>query len=172
MKAIACFIFVVIAAVANAANSDIEEEQERIRMAIYRKFASESSEMASRLEAFIAQLVKDDAGYEHTPARRYAKHDLDRDGKDDIFLVTTFEPFTGGNYHESHFFAILTSKPKEVQHFVVGGRGKRVADDFIDSPEPFSLQFKVWAKTDAQCCPSLKSREQICIEKGRIVLKP
>jgi hypothetical protein len=67
---------------------------------------------------------------------------------------------------------VLSSRPQEVQHFVIGGRGWRDADRFEESGTALFLHFRVWAKNDAQCCPSLTTTEEILFEKGRVVLKP
>ncbi len=173
VKHAATFFVILSAALSSAADSRVEVEQEQARQANYRKYAAGISALTSRLESFIAEeFVKKKGASEFPPARRYAMRDLDGDNKDDLFLTTTIEPLTGGNYHESRLLAVLTSRPNEVQHILIGGRGWRDADRFHDSGQALLLHFKVWASTDSQCCPSLASTEQVYIEKGRVLLKP
>ena len=158
-----------------AADPQSEVEHERAREANYRAFASAISALTTRLESFIVDdVVKKTGASEFPPARRYALHDIDGDKKGDLFLITTFEPLAGGNNHESHLFAVLTSRPNEVQHLVVGGRGSRGADRFVHSHNSLHLflRFQVWAQTDAECCPSLSTTEEICLQQGNIVLRP
>lgn len=139
----------------------------------YRNYAREISALTTRIESFIAQDVIPKGKFiEYPPARRYAMWDLDGDTKSDLVVSTTFEFTNGGNYHESHLFAALSSEPGRVQHLVVGGRGSRQADHFEETGFALYLHLRVWAKGDAQCCPSLMTTEEVVVEKGRLVLKP
>jgi hypothetical protein len=97
---------VVAGGAASAADSRVEVEQARAREANYREHAASISALTSRLESFIAgELVKKKGASEFPPARRYVMRDLDADGKNDLLLSTSFEPLTGGNYHERRIFS-------------------------------------------------------------------
>ncbi|MEO5958950.1 MAG: hypothetical protein ABIZ49_11180 [Opitutaceae bacterium] len=145
--------------------ADSEEDESRA-------YAAGISRLTTRVESFVADEIVHKLGRcEYPPARRYAIRDLDGDKKDDVLLITTFTLVSGGNYHESHLFVALSSQ-STVQHLIVGGRGKREADRFQEGSLALFLQFRVWASSDPQCCPSLKTSEEIRIENGRLALKP
>jgi hypothetical protein len=147
--------------------------QEKERQAIHRDYAERISELTSRLENFIADELVKKAGQDESPdARRYAMHDLDGDQKDDLLLITSFGLLNGGNYSQSELLVALSSQAKNVQRLIIGGRGQRTGDHFFknqDRRHAF-VGLKVWAKTDAECCPSLVSSVQISFAHGKVEL--
>ena len=163
-------LLLLLFCLARLSAADSEEEASR---EFHRKYAAAISALTTRLEVFVAdEIVRKLGRCEYPAARRYAMRDLDGDKKDDLVLITTFTLANGGNYHESHLFVALTSQPERVQHLVIGGRGSREADRFQEGRMTLFLQFRVWAKTDPQCCPSLTTTEEIVVEDGRLILKP
>ncbi|HWA08567.1 MAG TPA: hypothetical protein VG838_03785 [Opitutaceae bacterium] len=173
MKVLPLLALAASAALAIGADSHDEAGQELARQANHREYSARVSQLTSRLESFIAEeLVKKQGATEYPPARRYLMRDLDGDKKDDLLLITTFEPLSEGNHHDGYLFAVLSSRPQEVQQLVIGGRGWRDADHFEENATRLFLHFKVWAESDAQCCPSLATTEEIIFEKGRVVLRP
>lgn len=151
-----------------------EAEIEKERLAAHQKYAEQIGALTSRADSYIvSELVKKKGLLENPVARRYAMHDLDGDKKDDLLLIATFEFPTGGNAYECRLLVVLSSLPTEVQDLIVGGLGSRDADQFVEENGlHLFLRFRVWARTDAQCCPSLATTDEVVFAKGRVALQP
>jgi len=159
-----------LSALLHASTTD-ETIQERERQAAHRAYAARVSELTSRLERYIAdELVKKAGQDEYPPARHYAMHDLDGDHMDDLLLITRFGLLSGGNYEQSELLVALTTQPNKVQRLIVGGRGQRTGEQFSkdEGHRSVFLTFKVWAKTDALCCPSLTRTAEIRSTAGKV----
>jgi hypothetical protein len=156
------------------ASADAENiAQEKERQANHRAYAERISELTSRLENFIAEELVKKAGQDESPeARRYLLHDLDGDKQDDLLLITAFGLINGGNYSQSELLVALSSDSPKVHRLIVGGRGQRAAENFTKSQDlrHVFLGLKVWAKTDAECCPSLASSAQVRFAHGNLEL--
>lgn len=140
-----------------------------------RAYAKGVSALTGRIEDYIAKRLVDDLGYCETPqSRQYLMHDIDGDKKDDLLLITSFGLPSGGNYEQSELLVVLSSDPTNVRRVTLGGRGSRIAKRmFVDNGGlHVFITFSVWARTDAQCCPSLSSTEELVVESGKLKFLP
>jgi hypothetical protein len=151
------------------AEPSIDPDQE----ASLRRIARATTVLTGRIEEFISMRLVGELGYsEFPPARQYLMHDLDGDGEQDLLLISTFGLPSGGNYEQSELLVALTSDP-EVQRVTLGGRGSRIADRlFTDNGSMHVfVGLRVWARTDAMCCPSLSSTDEVVVEHRKVVVK-
>lgn len=103
MKSFTALIVIAATSLSSFAQSRPQAEEDKSYELNSRTYAAGISSLTSRMDSSVASELSAKGATEHLPARRYAMRDLDGDGKDDLFLITTFEPQNRGNHYESHF---------------------------------------------------------------------
>lgn len=127
-------------------------------------FGARVSTLTSRIEGFIAKDLVEKRGYDEiVESRRYTSFDLDHDHSPDVILITSFGNQVGGNYTDSSVLVALTSRPEKVFYVKVGGRGSRYAKRMytVSSGLHLYVDFVVYGRHDAECCPSLRTTEEL-----------
>lgn len=119
-----------------------------------------------RIEKHIAQLVRSNGDWEMSQFRKYRQEDVDGDGSDDVFLLTTFEH---GLIWRRELFVCLSSSPERVMQINLGCKGERRAEDFEIEDRVIIVRGKAYSSTDALCCPSQPYESTFLIANGRII---
>jgi hypothetical protein len=123
------------------------------------------------LERTIAQKARELQGDEYCVARGYLHGDLDGDGVNDTVALFNVVPKAGGN--PTFWLALLPSgKKAQPVAMQLGEQGRVVLDDVRIEHGLLLVDARHYAKSDAPCCPSLRSALAYGLEQGALVAQP
>ena len=119
---------------------------------------------------FLARQEKREGAEEYEEARKFARGDVNGDGKEDAVVLYTLEGFHGSNLY-SQYLAVFVSRGgslRYVTHRAVGGKDHRSLELDAVSGGKILLNTEEYRPGDASWCPSKKGRARFVLSRGKL----